>query len=101
MIVCTVSESAVKTVNFGNEIGSGSDSPSDVGEELRDPDPLGLWRGVTKMVPETLNVNTFLEGGSKSLILIWMVRGTAGGLSPGAASTLFLEGGRVSSSGVA
>lgn len=38
MIVCTVSESAVKTVNFGNAIGSGSDSPSDAGEELNDPE---------------------------------------------------------------
>lgn len=62
------SESAVKTVNFGSEIGSGSVSPSEMGDELEEPNDLG--RGVTKMVPEILNVKMFLDGGRRSFMLM-------------------------------
>jgi hypothetical protein len=93
------SESDVKTVNLGREIGSGSISPSDAGEELDDPDPDDLCRGVTNTVPAILNVNTFLDGGNKSFILMWRVRGTAGGRIS-SAFMLSADEGRVSPSGV-
>jgi hypothetical protein len=35
------------------------------------------------MVPDILNVNMFFDGGSKSLMLMWMVIGTPGGLAVG------------------
>jgi len=70
IIVCVDSESAVKIVNLGKEIGSGSVSISSTGEELEDPDPYDLRRGVTSIVPAILNVNTFLAGGSKSFMLM-------------------------------
>jgi hypothetical protein len=100
IIVKVDSESAVNTVNLGKEIGSGSVSPSDTGEELDDPDPYDLRRGVINIVPVILNVNTFLDGGSRSFMLMWMVRGAAGGRTFESTSTLRAEEGRVSPSGV-
>jgi hypothetical protein len=94
------SESAVKTVNLGREIGSGSVSLSDTGEELDDPDPYDLRRGVTNIVPAIVNVKTFLDGGNRSFMLMWRVRGTAGGRTIDSAFMLSAEEGRVIPSGV-